>query len=92
MRPSFILQIISGFLILYSILLISQNYKTYVEDSDKYKLIMLVFLASIAFGIHGITHSIEEIHYNFNPLEGNWGGKSDDKEDYEEENDEDYDD
>lgn len=90
MRPSFILQIISGFLILYSILLMSQNYKTYVEDSDKYKLIMLVFLASITFGVHGITHSIEEIHYNFNPLEGNWG-RNDDKEDYEEENDEDYD-
>ena len=92
MRPSFILQIISGFLILYSILLMSQNYKTYVEDPDKYKLIMLVFLASIAFGIHGITHSIEEIHYNFNPFEGNWGKNDYEKEDYEDnENDEDYD-
>ena len=82
MRPSFILQIVSGFLILYSILLMSQNYKTYVDDSDKYKLIVIVFLASIAFGIHGIQHSIEEIHYNFNPLEGNWGKHDDDDEDY----------
>jgi len=84
MRPSFILQIVSGFLILYSILLISQNYKTYVDDTDKYKLIIIVFVASIAFGIHGIQHSIEEIHYNFNPLEGSWGT-------YNEEDDEDYD-
>jgi len=82
MRPSFILQIVSGFLILYSILLMSQNYKTYVDDADKYKLIVIVFLASIAFGIHGIQHSIEEIHYNFNPLEGNWGKHDDDDEDY----------
>lgn len=82
MRPSFILQIVSGFLILYSILLMSQNYKTYVDDADKYKLIVIVFLAIIAFGIHGIQHSIEEIHYNFNPLEGNWGKHDDDDEDY----------
>ena len=87
MRPSFILQIISGFLILYSILLISQNYKTYVDDSDKYKLIVIVFMASIAFGIHGIQHSIEEIHYNFNPLEGNWGTYSYNEDDYEEDYD-----
>ena len=78
MRPSFILQIVSGFLILYSILLISQNYKNYVDDSDKYKLIMIVFMASIAFGIHGIQHSIEEIHYNFNPLEVNLGKHEED--------------
>jgi hypothetical protein len=43
-------------------------------------------MASIAFGIHGIQHSIEEIHYNFNPLEGNWGTYS-----YNEDEDEDYD-
>jgi hypothetical protein len=80
MRPSFILQIISGFLILYSVLLISETYKTYLVDKDKYKLIIIVFLASIAFGIHGIQHSIEEIHYNFNPLEGNWGKRDEEEE------------
>lgn len=87
MRPSFILQILSGFLILYCILLISQNYKTYLDEPDKYKLIVIVFLASIAFGIHGIQHSIEEIHYNFNPFEGNWGENNN----YNEEDEEDYD-
>ena len=41
-------------------------------DSNKYSMITILLLLSIAFGIHGLGHAYAEVNYGFNPLEGKW--------------------
>ena len=38
---------------------------------------ILLLSFSIALGIHGIQHSIEEIYYDFNPLVNKWKVRDD---------------
>lgn len=71
MRPSFLSQIISGFLILYAIILLYQNFSSIQLDSTKLLIIILLF--SVAMSLHGIQHAFEETYHNFNPFEGKWG-------------------
>ena len=67
MRPSFLANVFSGILILISfIILFKYNF------TDVYKNMILLLVFSIALGIHGIQHSIEEIYYDFNPLVNKW--------------------
>jgi len=67
MRPSFITQIFSGIFIL-----ISLFFLTKYKFDDPFKNIIILLGFSIALGIHGLQHSVEEIYYDFNPLDGKW--------------------
>ena len=69
-RPSFIASAISGTIILIATLIALINLSTLSKDS--FKLISVLLLLGIAFGIHGISHYYEEIYFNFNPLVGKW--------------------
>lgn len=72
MRPSFLANVFSGILILISfIILFKYNF------TDVYKNMILLLAFSIALGIHGIQHSIEEIYYDFNPLANKWKVRDD---------------
>ena len=66
MRPSFLISIISGILILFGIILTIVN----SNNLTKYETIMVIFAMAISLAIHGIQHASEEINYDFNPLEG----------------------
>jgi hypothetical protein len=71
MRPSFLLSIISSMLLLFATL-ISIIYLIYnaVYNKPVYvpELIKFLFIAAIAYGIHGLQHSNEEIFFNYNPF------------------------
>jgi hypothetical protein len=71
MRPSFLLSIISSMLLLVATLmsLIFLIYKAiYSEPINVSELIKFLFIAAIAYGIHGLQHSNEEIYFNYNPF------------------------
>lgn len=68
MRPSFLGLVVSGVLILISIVLIFQHWKSF----KGYEWIVVVLLLSIATSAHSIQHEFEEIFFKFNPLIGEW--------------------
>jgi hypothetical protein len=68
MRPSFLSHIMNGLIILVAIYLYCMNHR----NIDMANTLVILLLLSISFGIHGILHHYEEIHYNFNPLENKW--------------------
>jgi hypothetical protein len=70
MRPSFIASAFSGTLIFISLILFIINFKEIKNDS--FKIILLITLLGIGFGIHGINHVYEEIYFDFNPFIGKW--------------------
>lgn len=70
MRPSFIASAISGMLIFVSLVLFVIHFKDMKNDS--FKVILLLTLLGIGFGIHGISHVYEEVYFDFNPLIGKW--------------------
>ena len=70
MRPSFIASAISGMLIFVSLVLFVIHFKDMKNDS--FKVILLLTLLGIGFGIHGISHVYEEVYFGFNPLIGKW--------------------
>jgi hypothetical protein len=64
--PSFNSLVITGLLLLFSLVLFIQNRKEILKLGHP-KLIKLVLLASIAIGIHGLLHLGTESIYGFNP-------------------------
>ena len=48
---------------------IGRNVRVNLEDSDL-QIIKISLLLAIAVGIHSMLHFNEEIHFNFNPLQG----------------------
>jgi hypothetical protein len=66
--PSFYAHIINGILLLVAFIILVQNYRS-IKDMDKYKLIILILLFSIATGIHGLSHLGLEKNYGYNPLQ-----------------------
>jgi hypothetical protein len=66
--PSFYAHVINGILLLVAFILLLQNYRS-IKNMDKYKLIILVLLFSIATGIHGLSHLGLENTYGYNPLQ-----------------------
>lgn len=68
MRPSFIGACINGLLM--TVVIIYTIY--YWSTLGNYEQIVLMSLIAILMGIHAFLHHIEEIYYNFNPLEGKW--------------------
>lgn len=66
--PSLYAHIINGILLLVAFILLLKNYNS-IKNIDKYKLIVLVLLFSIAAGIHGLSHLGLEKGYGYNPLQ-----------------------
>ena len=66
--PSLYAHIINGILLLVAFILLLQNYRS-IKNMDKYKLILLILLFSIATGIHGLSHLGLEKNYGYNPLQ-----------------------
>lgn len=66
--PSLYAHIINGILLLVAFILLYKNYSS-IKSMDKYRLILLVLLFSIATGIHGLSHLGLEKTYGYNPLQ-----------------------
>lgn len=68
MRPSFINSLITGILLTISTIMFIYNYEAF----DTSTTLILLFLMTIAFGVHSIEHYFEEIYFDFNPLVNKW--------------------
>lgn len=68
LHPSYYAHIISGFFLLVSLFLLCMYFKKLIQ-LDPYKMIIVVLLFSLVFGIHGISHLGLESVYHFNPIE-----------------------
>jgi hypothetical protein len=66
--PSFYAHILNGIFLMVAVIILYTNYSS-VAKLEPYKMIMLVLLFSIGFGIHSLSHLGLEKVYNFNPLE-----------------------
>lgn len=66
--PSLYAHVINGILLLVAFILLYKNY-SYIKSMDKYRLILLVLLFSIATGVHGLSHLGLEKNYGYNPLQ-----------------------
>ena len=66
--PSLYAHVINGILLLVAFILLLQNFR-FIKGIDKYRLILLVLLFSIATGVHGISHLGLERIYGYNPLQ-----------------------
>lgn len=68
MRPSFIASMFNGLLMLvvliYTVI--------YWKELSNYERIVIMSLIALQIGLHGLLHHIEEISYDWNPLEGRW--------------------
>lgn len=64
--PSFNSLVITGFAMLFAVVLFVKHHKSFLQ-MDHYKQIKLLFMFSIAIGIHGLLHLGVESIYNFNP-------------------------
>ena len=67
LAPSFLAHIGNALLLLIAALLFFQNYTT-IKKATPSMLIGLALLASIAVGVHGLSHLGLERIYSFNPL------------------------
>jgi len=72
MRLSFIINGISGFillLVLLNFIFCRVPFPIFLQNGRfSYQTISLLLLASMAIGIHGISHAYEEIYYDYNPI------------------------
>ena len=66
--PSIYAHFLNGLLLMVSLLILYTNYSS-ITKSEPYKIVILVLLFSIGFGIHSLSHLGLEKVYNFNPLE-----------------------
>jgi hypothetical protein len=65
--PSFIAHIISGILLLVALILLYKNYSI-IKNLDKYRLITIVLVFSIAIGVHSLSHLGMETIYGYYPI------------------------
>lgn len=65
--PSFYAHFINGLLLLFALIILCKNYSD-IKKLDFYKIIIIILIFSIAFGIHGLLHLGLESKYNYNPL------------------------
>lgn len=64
--PSLNSLFVTGFLILFILVIFITNYKQFMS-LDNYRKITILSLIAIAFGIHGLIHLGVEREYGFNP-------------------------
>jgi hypothetical protein len=70
-RPSFIYhQGCAALSIIATIILLPLLFRYKDGRMDFYQLSMYILILSISWGLHGLLHFYEEIHYNYNPLDG----------------------
>jgi len=67
LAPSFFAHIISGIILLFAAIILYKNYHI-IKNIDKYRLIMILLIFSIAFGIHGLSHLGMETVYGYYPF------------------------
>ncbi len=67
LAPSFFTHIISGVMLLVAAIILYKNYYV-IKNIDKYKLIMIILIFSIAIGIHSLSHLGMEIVYGYYPF------------------------
>ena len=65
--PSFYAHILNALLMLAATIVIAMNLKK-IRTLDAYALTKLFLMASIAVGVHGLSHQGLERIYNYNPL------------------------
>ena len=65
--PSFLAHIGNGLFLLVAAVLFFKNYIS-IKNANGTTLVALALLASIAIGIHGLSHLGLERVYNFNPI------------------------
>lgn len=64
--PSFNSLVVTGIAMLLAVVVFFRHHKSFLK-MDHYKQIKLIFMFSIAIGIHGLLHLGVESVYNFNP-------------------------
>ena len=67
LTPSFISLVINGTLLFILSLIVIFNFRSFIK-TEYIKLLPIIGIMSIAFGIHGIPHLGLEQAYNYNPL------------------------
>ena len=65
--PSFYAHVLNALLMLAAIVVVALNLKK-IRSLDAYALTKLFLMASIAVGVHGLSHQGLERTYNYNPL------------------------
>jgi hypothetical protein len=68
--PSFITLIVTGFIILFIILMLLFSKESFTNLTYYNKLVLLSLFA-IVIGVHGLLHLGMEIQYKYNPLKNN---------------------
>jgi hypothetical protein len=61
---------ISGMLLFVALIVFIININEFTKNP--YTFIMILSTLGIGFGIHGLSHNLFEIYYDFNPLENKW--------------------
>ena len=70
MYPSYLAQGITGFLILYLVLMMIHRSNEPLEQH--FHEYVIVSLVCIAIGVHGLQHAYAEVNFDFNPLTNRW--------------------
>jgi len=71
-RPSIIASSLSGIILLIVIVLFFYNLEQLKQNP--YQIMVILSLLGIGIGIHAENHYEEEVHYDWNPLQGKWTG------------------
>lgn len=68
MRPSFIAAGINGLLLMIVVIFTL----IYWGTIGNYEKSVLLSLIGLQIGVHALLHHVEEIYYDYNPLENKW--------------------
>lgn len=65
--PSFYAHVLNAVFLLLAAVAIAMNFSA-LRKLDPYGIVKLLLIASIAIGVHGLSHQGLERNYNYNPL------------------------
>ena len=71
MRTSFLAHVVSGTLLLAVTILFIYEFFYKREELNNLNIIYILLGLSIAYGIHELSHILQEVNYDFDPL-ANW--------------------
>lgn len=66
--PSLIAHIFNGLMLFASLIFILLNFSK-IRTFETYRILIILLIASIAIGLHGISHLLLEKTYRYNPLD-----------------------
>lgn len=66
--PSLISHIFNGVLLFTGLIFIVLNFSK-IRSFETYRILIILLIASIAIGVHGISHLLLEKTYGYNPLD-----------------------